>query len=222
MTIRREIVLDIETTGLNYKTGDKIVEIACVELNDKMITNNFFHTYINPQQKIQEAAYKIHGISNNELVNKPSFKNIANDLIEFLQDSPLVIHNANFDVGFINNELFHTRGKILKNNIIDTLTLSKKKFPTSSVNLNALCKRFNISIIKRKKHGALIDAKLLAQVYLRMTEGEQQKFNFINIQMIKQENFKYNCDFCFTSFKEEACHKFIVSKSNNTLWNCNS
>merc|ERR1712224_477569 len=123
---------------MGYSTGDRIIEIGCIELKNKIITNNFFHSYINSKKIISESAYKIHGISNRDLENKPTFKDIADKLINFIGNSHLIIHNAKFDVGFINNELYSINKSLLKNNIIDTLTLARRKFPISPINLNAL------------------------------------------------------------------------------------
>lgn len=175
----KEIVLDIESTGLDFKQGDKIIEIGCIELIDKIKTNNYFHTYINPKKIISQGAYKIHGISNEFLKKEPLFSDIAQKFYSFIENSRLVIHNANFDMGFINNE-FQLVGmkKISMSNVIDTLKIARKKFPGSAVNLNALCKRFNISLDMRTKHGALIDAELLAIVYKELMSAEQTKFDF--------------------------------------------
>lgn len=179
MTDLREVVLDTETTGLDYKQGDRIIEIGCIELINKIKTGNFFHSYINPKRKVGEAALNVHGISNEFLVDKPLFSDIAKDFAEFIKDSVLVIHNAKFDIGFINNEFFLAgMPKISMSGIVDTLLLARQKYPGSPANLDALCKRFNVNLDKRDKHGALIDSELLAMVYVELVGGKQTKFNF--------------------------------------------
>ncbi len=197
--MNRQIVLDIETTGFNkiYKhyLNHKIIEIGAIEIKNRKITNNIFHTYLNPNRKIEYEAYKIHKIKNSFLKKKPIFKNIVNKFINFIKNSDLIIHNSKFDIKFIEYELKLISLKIkISNicNIIDTLSISRKIFPGKKNDLNSLCKRYKININTRKKHGALIDAKLLANVYLNITR-KQIKINDLfkkNIKKQKNINIK--------------------------------
>lgn len=207
----REISLDTETTGLSYINGDKIIEIGCVEIIDKIITGKTFHSYLNTNKNISLSAFNIHGINNQFLQGKPWFHDIAGHLIDFISNSKIIIHNANFDLGFINNELSHTSySKICTSQVIDTLTLARKMYPGHSVSLDALCKKFSINLQARNKHGALIDAKLLALAYIEMTRAKQSHINFEytgaqtslnkiyknhtfnrNVKLTKQENKLY-------------------------------
>ena len=170
----REIVLDTETTGLDVKDGHRIIEIGACEMINHVATNKTFHVYINPQREIDIDAVNIHGISNEDLIDKPKFSEICDEFLNFIKNSTLVIHNADFDLSFINNEL-NLCGKNfeIRNPIIDTLKLAKKKFPGSLVNLDTLCKRFNINLNSRNFHGALIDAVLLSDVYVELIGGKQ-------------------------------------------------
>ncbi len=185
--MKKYIALDIETTGINlidkHYIGHKIIEIGAIEIKNRKITNNIFHHYINPKRKIEEKSFKIHGINNNFLKNKPIFKDICEDFIKFINKSILIIHNSYFDISFIENELKIIKYKIKKINkickIIDTLPIARKIFPKKKNDLNSLCQRYNINITKRKKHGALLDAKLLAIVFINMTR-KQNKINFLN------------------------------------------
>ncbi len=172
----REIVLDTETTGLDPYQGHRIIEVGALEIFNKIPTGKFFHYYINPERDVPKEAFQVHGISSDYLKDKPKFIEIADELIEFLSDSKLVIHNAGFDINFLNFEF----GKIKKPTInisqaIDTLMLARKKFPGQKNNLDALCKRFNIDNSHRKYHGALKDASLLVEVYVELTGGRQTK-----------------------------------------------
>lgn len=175
----REIILDTETTGLSAKSGDKIIEIGCLEIINRVETGNVFHAYINPERDIPYAATKIHGITNEQVADKPTFAKVADDFLEFIKGSSLVIHNATFDMNFLNQELINISYKeISMESVIDTLKLARRKFPGASATLDALCKRFNISLSKRKYHGALLDSQLLAQVYLELTKAEQSDISF--------------------------------------------
>jgi DNA polymerase-3 subunit epsilon len=170
----REICLDTETTGLDPKSGHKIVEIACVEIIDKVRTGRFFHTYINPQRDMPEEAFRIHGISGEFLSDKPVFDKVAHEFLEFIKDAKLVIHNAAFDLKFLNHELSAIGLETLNSkNVIDSLILARTKFPGSPNSLDALCKRFNIDLSKREKHGALLDTELLVDVYVELMGGAQ-------------------------------------------------
>lgn len=169
----REIILDTETTGLAFKDGHRIIEIACLELIDQQKTGKIFQKYINPERKCDEEALSVHGITDAFLADKPKFREIIRELIEFLQDSPIIAHNASFDIGFINNELALANRKPLTNQIIDSLTLAKKKFPGMQNNLDMVCKRLGISTAHRNLHGALLDAELLAEAYLDLIFDKQ-------------------------------------------------
>ena len=177
----REIVVDIETTGLDPKKGDKIIEIACLELINHIPTEKYFHTYLNPSRLIDEEASKVHGIMNEDLEDKPSFDEVAEEFLEFVDGSTLVIHNAAFDIGFLNNELKLASSKYPKLEDIceveDSLAIAKDKFPGQRNSLDALASRFDISNYDRTFHGALLDANILADVYMMLTGG-QSKFEF--------------------------------------------
>ncbi|MFO1186894.1 MAG: DNA polymerase III subunit epsilon [Alphaproteobacteria bacterium] len=175
----REIVLDTETTGLDPLNGDRIVEIGCVELLNHIQTGRVFHTYLDPECAMSFAASEISGITDEMLSGKPKFADIAADLLAFLAEDPLVIHNAGFDLSFLNAELGRAgRGGVSAARAIDTLMIARRKFPGAPASLDALCKRFNIDLAERVKHGALLDARLLAEVYLELIGGRQQALLF--------------------------------------------
>lgn len=173
----RHICLDTETTGFAPEKGDRIVEIACVEIENYLPTGREYHTYINPERDMPQGAFEVHGLSAAFLSNHPVFAKIADDFLEFIGDLPLVIHNAKFDMKFLNAELSRCKKPILAwERAIDTLAIAKKKFPGSPATLDALCKRFKISLSNRNLHGALIDTRLLAEVYLNLCEGRAPSF----------------------------------------------
>ena len=224
----REVVLDTETTGLSASTGDKIIEIACVELNNFVPSGKIFQKYINPEKIISESAEKIHGLTNNFLDSKPLFKDVVPEFLNFIKNSPLIIHNADFDMGFIKNELKRNNLKLLNNSVIDTLQLAREKFPGSPVNLDALCRRYNIDLSVRKKHGALIDAKLTAQVYLELKGGQQPNFNLISIKDVKKKIIQKNEEEKTKKWEERSFeltkdeilkHKEFIKKLKNPTWN---
>ncbi len=170
----REVVLDTETTGLSAKDGHRIIEIGCVELINRVKTGKTFHAYINPQRPVAPNAFEVHGISDEFLADKPLFKSVVSSFLNFIGNSSLIIHNALFDMQFLNNELAIMAFPTLPmHRAIDTLVIAKKKFPGSQYSLDALCRRFNISLHTREKHSALVDSELLAMVYLRMLAPEQ-------------------------------------------------
>ena len=170
----REIVLDTETTGFEPTEGDRIVEIGAVELFNHLPTGRTYHQYINPERNMPEAAFNVHGLSEEFLSNKPLFKDIAQDFIDFIKDSKLVIHNASFDMKFLNAELKWVNRPALPNNqAIDTLAIARRKFPGSPASLDALCRRFGIDNSSRTLHGALLDSEILAEVYLELVGGRQ-------------------------------------------------
>ena len=172
----RQIVLDTETTGLEPSQGHRIIEIGCVELLNRQITGNHYHQYINPDREIDEGAIEVHGITNEFLQDKPHFNDVAEDFIEFIRGAELIIHNAPFDVGFINHELTLLGDKhpALESfcSVLDTLAMARQKHPGQKNNLDALCKRYEVENAHRDLHGALLDAEILADVYLRMTGGQ--------------------------------------------------
>ena len=174
-----EIILDTETTGLSAKDGHKIVEIGCIELEDQVPTGNTFHSYINPQRNVPEEALKIHGYTNEFLSKQKSFSEIADSFILFIKNKKLVIHNAAFDLSFLNNELKAIKKELIDpNNVIDTLLLAREKFPGAQASLDALCKKFKIDNSRRKKHSALVDCNLLAKVYINLIDQKEPIFNF--------------------------------------------
>ena len=181
----KEIVLDTETTGLSIKDGHRVVEIACIELDNFTLTENKFHFYLNPDRKVSKQALEVHGYTDEFLSNKKKFKEIADEFLEFIKDKKLVIHNADFDLSHLNNELgILGKKKIEKKNIIDTLDLARDKFPGSGISLDALCKRFRIDNSRRVKHTALIDCELLYKVYINLIDQKEPMLNF----NIKVEN----------------------------------
>ncbi len=178
----RQIVLDTETTGLEPSEGHRIIEIGCVELQNRRLTGNHYHQYLNPGREIDAGAIEIHGITNEQLADKPKFADIAKDFLEFVKDAELIIHNAPFDVGFINNELVLMNGKKMAPRIdelcgvIDTLKLAREKHPGQKNDLDSLCRRYSVDNSSRTLHGALLDAEILADVYLAMTGGQTGLF----------------------------------------------
>jgi DNA polymerase-3 subunit epsilon len=172
----RQVILDTETTGLNPATGDRVIEIGCVELVNRRLTERTFHHYINPERDIDAGAYAVHGLSRAFLSDKPVFAQIAEDLIEFIADAELIIHNAPFDLGFLDSEFALLKRRPFRahvSNVIDTLVDARQMFPGKRNSLDALCERFSISNTHRTLHGALLDAQLLAEVYVAMTRGQE-------------------------------------------------
>ena len=179
-----EVILDTETTGLSTTEKHRIVEIGCVELNNQIPTNNIFHTYINPKRSVSEAAYKVHGYSDNFLSDKKTFSEIAESFLKFIKNKKIIIHNAAFDLSFLNYELKLINQKAIdKNNIIDTLEIARRKYPGSQNSLDALCKRFNIDNSKRERHNALIDCQLLKEVYINLVDQKEPKLNLVNAEI---------------------------------------
>jgi DNA polymerase-3 subunit epsilon len=177
----REIVFDTETTGLDPYTGDRLVEIGCVELVNGFPTGQSFHRYINPDREVPQAAFDVHGLSTEFLKDKPLFADICEELIAFIGDAPLIAHNAYFDWGFLNAELERCKKLLIaRERMVDTLMLARRKYPNGPNRLDDLCNRFGIDLSKRVKHGALTDAELLAEVYLELTEKRQAKLSLID------------------------------------------
>ena len=220
----REIVLDTETTGLSPDNGHKIIEIGCVELLDYSPTGNEFQVYINPAIEIPEQSIKIHGITNKDVRDKPKFEGVVDGFLEFIGDSPIVAHNAQFDIRFINSELKEIDRLPIKNPVIDTLEVARKKFPGASLSLNALCKMFNISTEERVFHGALLDTKLLARVYLEMVGKKQFSLqlkvdpytDYKGIEVTKKVSAKHRS--FPISDEEHKKHKELVEEVGLSLW----
>ena len=215
----KEIVLDTETTGLSVKDGHRIVEIGCIELDDLIPTKKIFHFYLNPERKVSEEALKVHGYSDKFLSDKKKFAEIADDFLEFIKDKKIIIHNAEFDIAHINNELLIAgKEKITKINVIDTLDIARNKFPGSPISLDALCKRFRIDNSKREKHTALVDCELLSKVYINLIDQKEPKLNFNNlIETKKNETNKKNTDYSkkiiIPSTEEIKNHKEFLKKN---------
>tara|TARA_B100001115_G_C15713187_1_gene346484 strand:+ start:68 stop:736 length:669 start_codon:yes stop_codon:yes gene_type:complete len=184
----KEIVLDTETTGLSVKDGHRIVEIGCIEIENLIPTKSIFHCYLNPERKVSESALKVHGYTDDFLADKKKFSDVADDFLKFIEGKKIIIHNAEFDIGHLNNELsLIKKKKISKENVVDTLEIARNKFPGSGTSLDALCKRFRIDNSKREKHTALIDCELLAKVYINLIDQKEPIFQFQK-EIIKQEN----------------------------------
>ena len=176
-----EIFLDTETTGLSFKDGHKVVEIACVETKDLIATGKIFHKILNPKRVMPEEAFKIHGFSDEYLKDKETFEEIADEFLDFIRDKKIIIHNAPFDLGFLDGELnILKKNKINREFIIDSLEVARNKFPGTSNSLDALCKRFNIDLSRRTKHNALLDCELLREVYINLLDAKEPKFNLSN------------------------------------------
>ena len=185
-----EVVLDTETTGISVLKKHKIIEIGCVELNNLIPTNKIFHTYLNPQREVSEEAYKIHGYSDEFLADKKTFSEIAEDFLSFIKDKKIIIHNADFDLSFLDYELkLINKEKIDRKNVIDTLEIARQQYPGAQNSLDALCKRFHIDNSRRTKHTALIDCDLLKEVYINLIDQKEPKLNLDNSEI---DNLKSN------------------------------
>ena len=223
----RRIALDTETTGLNPLDGHRIVEIGCVELDINIPTGKEWHTYLNPQRTMPEAALAVHGLDDNFLSDKPLFKNISSDFLNFIKGAELVIHNARFDIGFLNNELKLANLPIINiDESIDTVQLARQTIPGAAASLDALCKRFNIDLSQRGKHGALLDAQLLAEVYLELTGGRQSSLVLnqpsqnasASIQGIEIINKELEAFSAFITKEEETKHLNMLKRIKEPLW----
>ena len=218
----RSITLDIETTGLSYLQGHKIVEIGCVELVNNFPSGKTWQRYINPERSMPEEAFKIHGLSEEFLSNKPVFSDIIDDFLNFIKESDLIIHNSRFDLPFINYELEINKNKALdpkKNKVIDTLNLARKMHPGQSVSLDALSRRYKINT-EREKHGALLDAEILAEVYLEMNGGRQQNINLTeNVNKTKKRSgvqiYDYSKKIYEVTDQEKKKHQELIDLINN-------
>ncbi len=218
----KEVVIDTETTGISVKEGHRIVEIGCIELENLIPTKNKFHCYLNPERKVSEQALKIHGYSDEFLVKQKKFNEIADQFLTFIKDKRLIIHNAEFDIAHLNNELALMGKNKIINETIDTLILARDKFPGSSVNLDALCKRFRIDNSKRTQHSALIDCDLLSKVYINLIDQKEPSLNLTNnyevINSTDQVNLNYFKKVIQPSSEELQNHKNYLDqnlKKNN-------
>ncbi len=214
----KEIVLDTETTGLSVRDGHRIVEIGCIELDNLIPTKNIFHFYLNPERKVSQKAFEVHGYSDDFLSTKKKFVEIADDFIKFIKDKKIIIHNAEFDIGHLNNELsLIGKPKINNSNVIDTLELARSKFPGSGISLDALCKRFRIDNSKREKHTALIDCELLAKVYINLTDQREPTLNLsdnsINRTLSSESHVDYFKKVIIPSEEELLNHKKFLKKN---------
>tara|TARA_X000001036_G_scaffold378642_1_gene369078 strand:+ start:213 stop:872 length:660 start_codon:yes stop_codon:yes gene_type:complete len=185
-----EVFLDTETTGLSFSDGHKIVEIACIETEDLIPTGNVFHKLINPQRSVPDAAFKVHGFSEKFLGDKETFDQIADEFVHFIKDKKIIIHNATFDLGFLDGELKAIKkDKLERKFVIDSLEVARNRFPGSSNSLDALCRRYNIDLSKRSKHNALLDCELLREVYINLLDAKEPKFN-LSSNTLDQNVFK--------------------------------
>jgi DNA polymerase-3 subunit epsilon len=224
----RRIALDTETTGLSPKEGHRVVEIGCVELDGNIPTGNEWHSYVNPDRAMPEAAFAVHGLSEEFLQKEPRFKDIAEDFLSFIKGGELVIHNAKFDIGFLNSELKMANMPLIEiKKTIDTVHLAREKIPGAAASLDALCKRFEIDLSLREKHGALLDAKLLAEVYLQLTGGRQSSLSLVqehtdkSKKVINKEEHTFdNLNFVEASLteREKEEHMEMIKKINSSLW----
>ena len=189
-----EVVLDTETTGLSVKDGHRIVEIGCIELENLIPTKKIFHKYLNPERKVSESAYKVHGYDDNFLSDKEKFREIASEFIEFIENKKLIIHNADFDLAHLNNELtLAGLQNINKENVIDTLVIARDKFPGSGISLDALCKRYRIDNSRRDKHNAILDCELLSKVYINLLDQKEPALNFVETDnKFPEKNFNFS------------------------------
>tara|TARA_B100001939_G_C16873508_1_gene587518 strand:+ start:295 stop:957 length:663 start_codon:yes stop_codon:yes gene_type:complete len=213
----KEIVLDTETTGISVKEGHRIVEIGCIELDDLVPTKNKFHYYLNPERKVSEEALKIHGYSDEFLSKQKKFNEISEEFLEFIKNKRIIIHNAQFDLSHLNNELKLLGINEISNEIIDTLVLAREKFPGSQVSLDALCKRFRIDSSRRVTHTALIDCDLLAKVYINLIDQKEPSLNFKNVDEQENNFFGSNAEYykkiVKPNTKELADHKNYLNKN---------
>lgn len=223
----REIAFDTETTGLDPASGHRIVELGCVEMVDKIRTGRTFQRYLNPQRNVPAEAEAVHGLSTAFLLNKPLFSEVVEAFLEFVGDSPLVIHNAGFDLKFINAELGQVGFQTLTvERVVDTLTLARRKFPGAPASLDALCKRFNIDLASRTKHGALLDAELLADVYLELCGGRQASIQLVDVGAAEtglqgtlgSKRVEIPLRAFPASAEELAAHRSFLAQLKNPLW----
>tara|TARA_B100000674_G_scaffold273194_1_gene225589 strand:- start:446 stop:1108 length:663 start_codon:yes stop_codon:yes gene_type:complete len=213
----KEIVLDTETTGISVKEGHRIVEIGCIELENLIPTKQKFHYYLNPQRKVSDKAFEVHGYTDEFLSDQKKFSEISEEFLKFIENKRLIIHNAEFDLSHLNNELNLLGKNKIKNEIIDTLFLAREKFPGSSVSLDALCKRFRIDNSKRVKHTALIDCELLTRVYINLIDQKEPTFDLNSTNeenlIINDKNVQYFKKVIKPSADELSKHKSYLNKN---------
>ncbi|MBL6862020.1 DNA polymerase III subunit epsilon [Pelagibacterales bacterium] len=222
----REIVLDTETTGLKFSDNHRVIEVAAIEIVDYLPTGKVFHKYVNPQRDVPESSVDIHGITEKFLENKPLFKEIADEFLEFISVDNIVAHNAPFDIGFLNFELQRCGKNTLSNKAIDTVVLAREKFPGQSVSLDALCKRLSIDNTLREKHSATLDAELLARVYIELNDAREPSLNLaidvedhlidtdFDISLLQERNLKIQ----ITSEEERLHSEFINTLGKDAIW----
>ena len=220
----KEVVLDTETTGISIKDGHRIVEIGCIELEDLVPTQKKFHSYLNPERKVSEKALQVHGYTDEFLLNKSKFVEIADQFLNFIENKRLIIHNAEFDLAHINNELAILGKNKIQNEIIDTLSLARDKFPGSSISLDALCKRYRIDNSKRIQHTALVDCDLLAKVYINLIDQKEPTLDFQNqndkIKQLGNENIDYFKKVIKPTLEEVKKHKdFLKTNLKRNFFN---
>ena len=210
-----EVFLDTETTGLSFKDGHRVVEIACIETKDLINTGNIFHKLINPKRDMPEEAFKVHGFSQEFLTDKETFDQIADEFLSFIKNKKIIIHNAPFDLSFLNGELdLIKKDKLDQKEIIDTLEVARNKFPGVSNSLDSLCRRFNIDLSKRTKHNALLDCELLREVYINLLDVKEPKFNLsaVNVSPSILKNKIYNKDIVEISENEQKLHDEFLKR----------
>ena len=210
-----EVFLDTETTGLSFKEGHKIVEIACIETKDLVTTGKVFHRLINPERDVPDDAFKVHGYSRDFLSTKDTFEKVADDFLDFVKNKKIIIHNASFDLGFLNGELNILKRELIeKNLVIDSLDVARNKFPGVSNSLDALCKRFNIDLSRRIKHNALLDCELLREVYINLLDVKEPKFNLSLTNSEQNFHKKVNYNKCVLNISETEVknHKIFIKK----------
>jgi len=220
----KEIVLDTETTGISVKDGHRIVEIGCIELDDLIPTNKKFHCYLNPERKVSQKAFEVHGYSNEFLKDQKKFAEVVDQFLEFVKDKRMIIHNAEFDLSHINNELKILGKKGISNEIVDTLNLAREKFPGSPSSLDALCKRYKIDNSRRTKHTALIDCELLAKVYINLIDQKEPTLDFHDQELthsqLNSEKFEYYKKIIKPTKEELESHNaFLKSQIKKNFFN---
>ena len=220
----KEIVLDTETTGLSVKDGHRIVEIGCIELDGLVPTQKKFHSYLNPERKVSEKALEVHGYTDEFLSQKSKFSDVADDFLNFIQDKQLIIHNAEFDLSHLNNELRIIGRSPIKNKVVDTLILARDKFPGSSISLDALCKKFRIDNSKRTQHTALVDCELLSSVYINLIDQKEPTLNFNSNEVENNSKIENNIlhfkKVVTASFEEKEKHsKYLKTYLKKNFFN---
>ena len=213
-----EIFLDTETTGLSFRDGHKLIEIACIETSDLVPTKNVFHRVIDPERDVPQEAFNVHGFSTEFLKGKETFNKVVESFLDFIKDKKLIIHNASFDLGFLNHQLKQLKKGEIKNSIIDTLEIARGKFPGASNSLDALCRRFNIDLSRRTKHNALLDCELLREVYINLLGAKEPKLEFVSSDInnkylgTNNENIKYSKKITQPTQEELKLHNQFLKK----------